>query len=235
MRAMHFSHHPSIWARFPELAAGTLHADGIHPGVSVAAQVERFNAIARARLDAAGSESELPEIKAWRGVFSRMGLKPTQYRCASESLLRRFRKEGALPPIHPLIDLCNAASLAFAIPVAALDVAKISWPLQVRPADGSETYLSFSGETEHPEPGEVTFADGAGRAHARRWTHRQSGLSAIRDDTAAVLIVMEGVHAAAAEDVARLATALGGALREAWGVAPRQGLLTAAQPGFEFP
>ncbi|HEY3906880.1 MAG TPA: hypothetical protein VGM14_23450 [Streptosporangiaceae bacterium] len=29
------------------------------------------------------------------------GLKPTQYRCASESLLRRFRKEGSLPNLHP--------------------------------------------------------------------------------------------------------------------------------------
>ena len=232
---MQFSHHPDIWARFPELAASTLYADGIHAGVSVAPQVERFNGIARARLAAAGAESELPEIKAWRGVFSRMGLKPTQYRCASESLLRRFRKEGALPPIHPLIDLCNAASLAYAIPVAALDVAKIAWPLQVRPAAGTENYLSFADGIEHPEPGEVTFADSEGRAHARRWTHRQSGLSAIRGDTAAVLVVMEGVHATAAEDVARLAAALGGALHEVWGVMPRQGLLSAGQAGFEFP
>lgn len=231
---MQFSHHPDIWSRFPELAAATLYATGIHPAVSVDAQVARFNAIARSRLEAAASESELPEIKAWRGVFSRMGLKPTQYRCASESLLRRFRKEGALPPIHPLIDLCNAASLAFAIPVAALDVAKIAWPLQVRPANGTENYLSFAGEMEHPEPGEVTFADALGQAHARRWTHRQSGLSAIRDGTASVLIVMEGVHATAAADVQALATALGAALQEAWGIAPVQGRPSAAAPAFEF-
>ncbi len=232
---MQFSHHPDIWNRFPELAAGTLFAQGIHPRVSVAAQLARFSAIASARLEAAGTESELPEIKAWRGVFSRMGLKPTQYRCASESLLRRFRKEGALPPIHPLIDLCNAASLAFAVPVAALDVAKIAWPLQVRPASGAENYLSFSGEIEHPEPGEVTFADAQGQAHARRWTHRQSGLSAIRDETESVLVVMEGVHAGAAADVGELAAALGGAINEVWGAPPRQGLLTAAAPNFEFP
>ena len=116
----------------------------------------------------------------------------------SESLLRRFRKEGSLPQIHPLIDLCNAASLAFAVPVAALDVAKIAWPLQVRPATGTENYLSFSDEIEHPEPGEVTFADARGQAHARRWTHRQSGLSAVRDQTESVFIVMEGVHSGAA-------------------------------------
>jgi DNA/RNA-binding domain of Phe-tRNA-synthetase-like protein len=234
LRSMQFSHHPDIWSRFPELAASTLSAEGIHREVSVDAQVARFNTIAQARLEAAGSESELPEIKAWRGVFSRMGLKPTQYRCASESLLRRFRKEGSLPPIHPLIDLCNAASLAFAIPVAALDVSRIVWPLQVRPATGTEDYLSFSGEIEHPEPGEVTFADAQGQSHARRWTHRQSALSAIRDETASVLIVMEAVHAGAAADVQKLAAALGGALNEVWGITPQRGLLTASSPGFEF-
>src|SRR5207237_5536508 len=58
--------------------------------------------MARERLSAAGTESELPEIQAWRRTFSALGLKPTQYRCASESLLRRFRKEGSLPAIHPL-------------------------------------------------------------------------------------------------------------------------------------
>jgi DNA/RNA-binding domain of Phe-tRNA-synthetase-like protein len=231
---MQFSHHPDIWTRFPELAAATLFVPGIHTNVSVAKQVAAFNAIAKTRLDAVGAESELPEIKAWRGVFSRMGLKPTQYRCASESLLRRFKKEGALPQIHPLIDLCNAASIAFAIPVAALDVAKVAWPLQVRPADGTENYLSFSNEIEHPEPGEVTFADAQGQAHARRWTHRQSGLSAIRDDTASVLIVMEAVHANAAADVRALAGELGRALDEVWGNKPHQGFLSASSPRFEF-
>ena len=229
---MQFSHHPDIWRRFPELAAATLFTPGIRTGVSLEAPVARFNAIAQARLAAAGTESELPEIKAWRGVFSRMGLKPTQYRCASESLLRRFRKEGALPPIHPLIDLCNAASLAFAIPVAALDADKVAWPLQVRPADGTENYLSFANEIEHPEPGEVTFADAQGQAHARRWTHRQSGLSAIRDDTATVLIVMEGVHDGAAADAQKLAEELAAAIHEVWGVTPRRGLLSASSPLF---
>src|SRR4051794_24782685 len=205
---MQFSHHPEIWSRFPELAAATLFADGIRANVSVTAQADRFYAIAKSRLAAAGSESDLPEIKAWRAVFSRMGLKPTQYRCASESLLRRFKKEGALPRIHPLIDLCNAASLAFAIPVAVFDVSRVAQWLQVRAAEGTESYLTFSDEIEHPDPGEVIFADAQGNAHARRWTHRQSGLSAVRSDTAAVLIVAEAMHETAAKDVRELADTL---------------------------
>ena len=191
---MEFSHHPAIWSLYPELAVATLFAPGIHARADVASHVARFESIARERLAAAPSESDWPEINAWRRVFSRMGLKPTQYRCASESLLRRFRKEGDLPRIHPLIDLCNAASIAFGIPVAALDTEKIAWPLQVRHAEGTETYLSFGGEIEHPEPREVSFVDARDQAHARRWTHRQSGLSAIREETRSALIVMEAVH-----------------------------------------
>jgi DNA/RNA-binding domain of Phe-tRNA-synthetase-like protein len=231
---MQFSHHPQIWSDFPELAAASLFVRGIHARADVGPQLERFNAIARARLDAVASESELPEINAWRRVFSRMGLKPTQYRCASESLLRRFKKEGELPRIHPLIDVCNAASIAYAIPVAALDVAKIEWPLQVRRAEGTESYESFGGEIEHPEAGEVSFVDAAGRSHARRWTHRQSGLSAVREGTQEVLIVMEAVHPGGRSDVDALAVALAQALREAWGTEPLSGKLSRDQAAFSF-
>ena len=108
---MHFQHADDIWRDFPELSAGALFIDGVCSDISVEDDVRRFHAIANERLGT-GSESDLPQIQAWRRTFAKMGLKPTQYRSASEALLRRFRKEGSLPAIHPLIDLCNAASLA---------------------------------------------------------------------------------------------------------------------------
>src|SRR5688572_25848600 len=173
---MNFQHSAAIWRDFPELVPGVLFAQGITRDARVEASVARFNAIAQQRLATTG-EGELPEVQAWRRTFSRMGLKPTQYRCASESLLRRFRKEGALPQLHPLVDLCNAVSIAFAIPIAVFDVARVAQQLEVRYATGAESYLTFSGETENPEPHEVIFADAAlpPAAHARRWTNRQSG------------------------------------------------------------
>ena len=177
---MHFQHSARLWDDFPALVPGVLYAEGIDRDVEVGARADRFAAVAKARL-ADGPESELPEIQAWRRAFTKMGLKPTQYRCAAESLLRRFRKEGSLPRLHPLVDLCNAVSLAFAIPVAVLDAGQVAWPLEVRYAVGDEDYLTFAGDTEHPAVGEVIFADHAGRAHARRWTNRQSGRSAVRD------------------------------------------------------
>ena len=129
---MQFQHSADIWRDFPQLVPGVLYAEGITGDAPTSAAVDRFAALAKSRLGGVAAESELPEIQAWRRAFAQLGLKPTQYRSASESLLRRFRKEGSLPRLHPLVDLCNAVSLAFAIPVAVLDLSAVAGPLEVR-------------------------------------------------------------------------------------------------------
>jgi DNA/RNA-binding domain of Phe-tRNA-synthetase-like protein len=230
---MHFQHSGEIWRDFPELVPGVLFAEGITSGVSVGSGAAKFMAVARSRL-AGMPEGELPEIQAWRRAFSRMGLKPTQYRCASESLLRRLRKDGCLPQVHPVVDVCNAISVAFAIPVAVFDVSKITGHLDVRYAAGDENYLTFAGEVEHPRTHEVIFADRARQVHARRWTNRQSGLSAVQASTTAVLIVAEALHASAAPDMQELTTAIAAELHAVWSLTPMVTVLSQSSPRFTF-
>ncbi|RFU41289.1 hypothetical protein DZF91_12590 [Actinomadura logoneensis] len=232
---MYFQHSPQLWALHPDLVAGAVVVtDGITPDADASARVADHTAAALARLADAGQEAELPEIRAWRRTFTAMGLKPTQYRCASEALLRRVRKEGALPSIHPLVDLCNAVSAAFAIPVAALDLAAVTGGLTVGPAAGDEEYETFGGGTEHPAPGEIVYVDEARRAHARRWTNRQSGRSAVRPETRSVLIVAEGMHETAGSDVPKLVSALADEVAALWSVTPATARVTASAPRLDF-
>ncbi|WP_116950270.1 B3/B4 domain-containing protein [Jiangella endophytica] len=231
---MRFRHAPGIWADHPTLAAGALVVDGIDDEAAPDDAVGRYVGRARALLEA-GPASALPQLRAWRRTFAAMGVKPTQYRCAAESLLRRLAKDATLPRIHPLVDLCNAASAAAAIPVAALDRDRVKGDLEVRRARGDETYASFTGDVERPAPGEVIFADEAGEAHARRWTYKQSGTSIVRPETRDVLIVSEALHAGAAADVEALLTALAADVTRTWpGVTPRLTMLTSAQPAVEL-
>ena len=231
---MVFSHSPDIWTQCPELVPGVLFARGISVRASVGAQVARFSATAEARLNG-GNESALPEIQAWRRVFGKMGLQPTKYRCASEALLRRLRKESALPRLHPLVDLCNAISAAFAIPIAVFDLSRVAGDMAVRHATGSESYLTFSGQLEHPEPQEVIYADEEGNAHARRWTNRQSRLSAVGAGTHTVMIVAEALHESAYEDIRTLLAALMEEIAIAWPhAASKARLLTRAAPRFDY-
>ena len=230
---MHFCHSPEIWRDYPELVPGVLVVEGITPDADVGRQVARLCAVAQSRLGDS-PEGQLPEVQAWRRTFSRMGLKPTQYRCAAESLLRHLRKEGSLPRIHPLIDISNAVSAAFAIPVAAFDVAGLSGNLEVRYAVGTESCLSLAGEMEVPSPDEVIFVDDAWRVHARRWTNRQSGYSAVRASTTTVLIAAEAMHASAAADIQGLTRTIADEVNAVWSVGPRLAVLSPTAPRFDF-
>ncbi len=229
---MEFMHAPMIWEQFPTLVPGVMLVelvDGRAPAAADAAPLAPLLERARSRL-AATQESDLPEIAAWRRAFAQMGMKPTQYRSAAEALLRRFRKEDALPTLHPLVDLCNAVSLAYALPIAAIDIDRVAERIEVCHADGDEDYLAFSGEHERPEPGEVIFADALRQVHARRWTFRQSLRSAVGPATRRALIVSEGLHAGAADAVPQLIAELGAGCNAIGWRASHATILTAAQP-----
>lgn len=226
---MHFGHAPEMWRDFPQLVPGTLVVADIHPQVEVELRLTPYYERARERLRGK-TESELPEIAAWRRAYSQMGLKPTQYRSAAEALLRRFRKEDTLPRLHPLVDLCNAVSLAWALPVAVIDLDQIAGDLEVRRATGEERYDAFGGEIEHPEPGEVIFADDTGEAHARRWTFRQSRRSTVTPASKRVLIVSEALHITAADDIPALLDALEREIGALWGPPVQRAVLTAERP-----
>ena len=230
---MYFCHAADIWQEFPQLVPGLLVVENLHPKVDVEAHLQPWYARARERLDQ-GPESAMPQVAAWRRVYAQMGLKPTKYRSASEALLRRFKRENDLPRLHPLVDICNAISLAFALPVAIFDLAGLDEYLEVRHATGTEQYLAFSGEVETPPPGEIIFADSVNHVHARRWTFRQSRRSTVSPETTQALIVSEGMHDTAGVDVPALIDALAAELSTFWSPPRQRTVLTARAPRLEF-
>ncbi|MFV2102978.1 B3/4 domain-containing protein [Micromonospora sp. LOL_024] len=176
------------------------------PGVS-ALLTAAENAMHGAGLDRAGV-AEVPQIAGWRAAYQAVGVNPNRFPCAAESIARRVARGDRLPRINSLVDLCNAISLGVAMPVASCAVGGLP-DLAVRPADGTETYLPLGRPEapERPEPGEVIYADSAGRAHSRRWNWRQSHL--IRTDLGRhrLLLTIEAAHPGGRGDV-QVATAL---------------------------
>ncbi|MEM8974517.1 MAG: phenylalanine--tRNA ligase beta subunit-related protein [Pseudomonadota bacterium] len=228
---MRFEYSPFIQTNFPALSTCIIELSGVGPDFDSSAPVAKFTEMALKRLELE-NEGAFVEIQAWRRAYAKMGLKPTQYRCAAEALLRRLRKRGDLPKLHPLIDLCNAVSVAFAVPVAVFDMDRISGDLCVRPAEGDETYLAFSGQSETPDPGEVIFADYGRNAHARRWANRQSLRSAVSPKTTRALIVAEAQHEDAADQMLVLKDALTITIAEAFGVIATGRLLGGSDDAF---
>jgi len=232
-----FRYDAPIIERFPAIVGGVIHATGVSNGPTSPALAETLGAEAGAIRIRIGETplSELPTLAAWRRAFRGFGVDPTQYRSAAEALLRRLVKQGELPSIGTLVDLANLVSIRYALPVAVFDLRGLSGVLIVRFARGDERWADLgSSTTEHPEPGEVIFADDADVVSARRWCWRQSAASAASDDTTDILVTVEAHHEGASDDVARalddLRTLLG---TYAQPEAVRAAILTALDPSFD--
>ncbi len=211
-----FRYTPEVLARFPGTRGGVLWARGVTGGPTPAELAAAFAAEQRAVLARLGDTplAELPNLAAWRQVFRRFGVNPTQVRSAAEALLRRLTKQGEIPSLNRLVDLGNLVSIRHALPVAVIDTRGVAGALTVGFATGEERFTELGAEAPvHPEPGEVIFADDAGVVHARRWCWRQSARSAAVEASTEVLITVEGHHpgaeAAVATAMADLAALLG--------------------------
>lgn len=236
-RVARFRYDPRIIERFPAVVVGVIHATGVHNDPTpprLAAAFHDETVAVRARLGETAL-SELPALAAWRRVFRAFGVDPTQYRSAAEALLRRLTKQGELPSIGTLVDLANLVSIRYALPVAVFDQRGISGGTIVRFARGDEPWVDLgSSQTEHPEPGEVIFADEADVVSARRWCWRQSAGSAARADTTEILVTVEGHHETADHDVtAALADLEALLVTHAPPATLRSAVLSAQSPSFE--
>ncbi|QIQ03034.1 B3/B4 domain-containing protein [Streptomyces liangshanensis] len=193
------------------------------PDIDVVKDAPAVDALLTAAEDALHAEklskadvSALPAIAAWRDAYRAVDVNPNRFPCAAESVLRRVAKGDRLPRINALVDLCNAVSLAGRLPVASCDVGDIRGELSVRLADGGETYLPLGAPDapEHPDAGEVVYADGRGRAHSRRWNWRQGDVVKTGLGRRRILLTVEAAHDggrdAVEESLGRLAESLAG-------------------------
>jgi DNA/RNA-binding domain of Phe-tRNA-synthetase-like protein len=199
-----FSYDDEIAGRFPSIHAGVILASGLVNRPAALQLREQYTAEQAVVYDRLQNTpiANLPSISAWRQVFAQFGVKPTQHRSAAEALLRRLSKSGSIPNINTLVDLGNLVSIRYGMPVAVVDRAGIAGPITVRFAGGTEAFTDLGAdEVSHPYPGEVIFVDPANVACARRWCWRQSAQSATSETTVEAMVVVEGHHANAKQDV----------------------------------
>jgi DNA/RNA-binding domain of Phe-tRNA-synthetase-like protein len=232
-----FHYEGDILEAYPAVVGGVIHAvevsnDSASSELAAAYSAEQVQV--RQRIGETPL-SEMPSLAAWRGVFRGFGVNPTKYRSAAEALLRRLTKQGDIPSINALVDLANLVSIRYALPVAVFDQRAVVGGTVVRLARGDESWADLGGsETEHPEAGEVIFADEADNVRARRWCWRQSRQSAAGPSTTDILVTVEGHHADAARDVAAALDDLRVLIEEhASPASMRSTILTSEAPTFE--
>ena len=208
----------SVFALRPDYRALLVAVDGLVPdatGPESEKLLQEAEAAARTALSTSPVD-QIPEVAAWRAVYRAFGAKPNRTRNSLEALLRRA--ESGLPRVNALTDLYNAISVLHRIPLGGEDLDRYSGPPRLIRAAGAEpfdTTASGAPVTEHPEPGEVVWADDAG-VTCRRWNWRQARRTQLRGNTTSALFILDALEpvttaalSAAADDLAAQLVRLG--------------------------
>lgn len=132
------------------------------------------------------------DIQPYREAFKTIGINPNRYMCSIEALLDRIAKGKGFPHINAIVDMGNAVSIKYHLPIGAHDMATVAESLDVRPAEEDDTFIPFGSEEEdNPESGEVVYVSDH-QVRTRRWTWRQSEIGKIQESTTDVLFPIDG-------------------------------------------
>jgi DNA/RNA-binding domain of Phe-tRNA-synthetase-like protein len=223
---------PEVFRRFPEYVRGLVLAHGVRNGPSspaLAALLREAEASVRARIRPE-AVNDHPRLASWRAAYKALGINPKDFRCSVEAMARRALKDQQLPAINALVDIGNILSLRHLVPMGshAIDTAREDYRL--RPATGAERFIPFgTDQEEHPEPGEIIFAEGD-EVLTRRWSWRQSNHTLTLPGTTAVEFNVDGLPPVGAAEVAAICAELAELVVSHCGGRVRIELLTAERP-----
>ncbi|MEW5920494.1 MAG: phenylalanine--tRNA ligase beta subunit-related protein [Bacillota bacterium] len=135
---------------------------------------------------------EHPKIIPYRNAFARLGFNPNKFAPSVEALITRILKGGQMPSINNIVDLANAISIKYILPIGAHDIALAKDNIAVRFAVNGDTFIPFgAAEAESLEPGELVYASGSD-IKTRRWIWRQSEQGKITEKSSHIFFPIDG-------------------------------------------
>ncbi|WP_330310514.1 phenylalanine--tRNA ligase beta subunit-related protein [Streptomyces sp. NBC_00523] len=208
---------PDVAAAFPDTLIAVVTATGLNsrePWPHATAAMGDLEQELASGIWAPADESD-PRIEAWHTAYRSFGTNPRRIRPSVDALGRRMAKKGALPRINPAVDSYNTVSVRHGLPAGAFDLDHVTGDVEIRYADGSETFtpLGEPDATETPRPGEIIYTDTTD-VLTRHWNHRDAHRTRVTETSTHVAFVIETLHGpddghlleAAAEELRSLLT-----------------------------
>lgn len=180
---------PESYALRPDFAALSLVVSGARNALADPYAAEQL----RMACADEGPEWGEAHLEAWRDAYRAFGAKPQRTPCSVEALRKRARRDGGLPPVNAVVDLYNAISLRYGLPIGGEDAQAYDGTPRLVVARGDEGFdTAQNGEatSETVEPGEVIWRDDRG-ATCRRWNWRQGVRTRITEDSTAMWFMLE--------------------------------------------
>lgn len=134
--------------------------------------------------------SENEPVMVWRDAYKKFKTKKGA-RSSIEALLKRVAQDKPVSSITPLVDIYNAVSLTFAVPVGGEDLDKIQGSMGLCLTKGGDAFLPIGSEENEPTlEGEICYLDDAG-AVCRCMNWRDGQRTELTDGTKDAIFLIE--------------------------------------------
>ena len=135
-----------------------------------------------------------PVIRHYRDFYwHELGIDPTKQRPAQEALLRRILRGEGLPRINPVVDIGNAASIKYLVPIGLYDIDSFgSKDLTIRYAKDGEVFNPIGSPKRTLSSNQIILSTIDGLI-LHVYPYRDSEITKIRAETRNLLIVTAGV------------------------------------------
>lgn len=185
---------------------------------------------ARGRLEGMHASDD-PRVQPYRQAFHRLGMSPSRYPSSNIALLRRIAKGKGLARISPVVDLGNAISIRFGVPLGSHAIEGDGQELCLRLSREGDVFVPRGADAPDPTltPGELVYAQGD-LVHTRRWTWQQGEAGKISADTRDAVFPIDGFTGVNDEVVMRAAEELARGLERFLGARCQTYLTDAAHP-----
>ena len=218
---MKFTVEPQVFEKLPGVCFGVVIAKGIDNKRDYAKIAELLNggiAAAEARY-ADRKVKEDPAVLPYREAFTKLGMNPNTFMSSIEAMFTRVAKGKGLPHINPIVDLGNALSLKYVLPMGAHDIGQMDGDMEVRFSREGDCFIPFGEtETEAMPEGELIYTVGQ-KVRTRRWIWRQSEIGKIGPESRDIFFPIDGFEAVNQEAILSAREELAGLCREIFGCA----------------
>lgn len=189
----------SFWSLFPDAEIGVVVLNDVDNSDSVYEDNETIrDDLAKANQEAgkwimATPLSKNEVIKVWRDAFQKFKKKKGN-RASIEALLARVDKGNYVGGINPLVDVYNAISLTYGLPIGGEDIDNFAGNLRLTVSEeGGDEFMALGDEENNPTlPGELCYLDDIG-AVCRCWNWRDGKRTMLTGNTKNAFMIIENV------------------------------------------